>query len=137
MYAAVVRRHRLRHLDQLRRARVRARRIDERGRDPERAVAHRVADDGAHRVELRWRSARPADWPMAYARTVVAPRYEPTFTEFGCRPIASSHAPNPCSPRNDRWSSARAGSIFAMLGERVDFVVRRRGRRRFAEDVAW
>ena len=55
---AVIWRHCLRDLAQLVRPRVIPRRIDQRARDAERAIAHRIARHSAHRVELR-RTRRP------------------------------------------------------------------------------
>ena len=131
---AVVRRHRLRHLDQLRRAGVRARRIDEGGRDPERAVAHRVADDGAHRVELRCRRRRGglADGVGAHGRgaEVRADVDGVRVTADRVEPLAEAAL----AAEGALQARARLGVHLRDLLELLHLVVRRRGRRRLAED---
>ncbi len=55
--------------------------------------------------------AGPSAWPLAYARTVAAPRNEPKLTDAPCRAIASSQFANPRAPANERNRRASALSV--------------------------
>ena len=128
---AAVRRHRLRHLDQLLRARVVARRIDQRRADAERAVLHRAAHDGAHGVELR--GVRLADrLPLrvhAHGRGA-----EERADVRRCAVRLHRVEPRPEAVR----AGIRAGALRAAgreLATRGGLLVRRRRRPSFAEDL--
>ena len=45
---------------------------------------------------------------VAYARTVLAPRYEPEFTELPWPSSADSHAPKPRGPAKEAYSRDRS-----------------------------
>ena len=93
---AAVRRHGLRHLDQLTGGGVIPRRVDERGPDAEGAILHRAARHHAHRIELRGRgralrfplcvdtNGRRADErPHVRRRAVPRHRVEPCVEAMG------------------------------------------------------
>ena len=122
---AAVRRHRLRHLDQLVGAGVVARRIDERRPDAERAVLHRAAHDGAHGVELR--GVRLADRLALRVHAHRRRADERADVRRRCRArcIASSHAPKPCGPgyapvpRGPPVANCPPAAVFSFVGAGV------------------
>ena len=128
---AAVRRHRLRHLDQLFGRGVVAGRIDQRRADAERAVLHRAPHDGAHGVELR--GVRLAD---RLAFRVHAHRRGADERADVRRRAVRLHRVEP-GPEAVR-PGIRARSLRAAgreLTTRGGLLVRRRRRASFAEDL--